>query len=194
MVLELGCGNGDTSRVLASEYGIDPYALDLGNFTNSSRLPAIRRLVNFLEREIGSQHDLKFSLGDLQALPYTGGVFDFVFSYSVFDYLRDKLEALKETHRVMKVGATAVINFDSREPSGPYKGINPRLEEVLKEYPNDGQIVCDELTYGFILHTHQRVKIIKTDAKPLTFPRLTRTVYPQRTLKTKCFYEQIFRF
>lgn len=53
--------------------------------------------------------------GDLEALPFADGSFDFVFATEVLEHLATPLIALKEMHRVLRRGGWLLISLPNRD-------------------------------------------------------------------------------
>lgn len=196
-VLELGCGDAFIVRDLADKYLLDPHGIDL---MEPPREIGLRNGVfagmgRSLKEKIGLVKRVKFVRGDIHELPYREETFDFVYSYMAFPYLLDKLGALKEAHRVMRVGARAVIQFDMKGEKRAYQGIRPQLESILEKYPNAHQLSCADIDIPFPVPSgwvNKRVVIDKTSREPLDFPELLRVDYCREraaeSLATSCYY------
>ena len=103
-VLDLGCGNGVTSRWLASAYGCRVTGIDLSGVrvTNAREMMAqepeeLRRLVRF-------EH------GSATALPFADGAFTHVWSQATIYHVPDKEAALRESRRVLQAGGLLVLD------------------------------------------------------------------------------------
>jgi ubiquinone/menaquinone biosynthesis C-methylase UbiE len=97
-VLEAGCGIGtDGARFAAA--GARYTGLDFS--TSALDLARTRfRLDGFPGR---------FVQGSVTALPFATGTFDLVFSHGVVHHVRDTEAAIREFHRVLKPGGTALV-------------------------------------------------------------------------------------
>ena len=103
-VLELGCGCGNTLRSMQERFGIVPYGIDL--FFDGN-------LKDLFTSYFGFGKGIRFRADDVESLPYQDGEFDFVLGYKSLIYVPDKIKAVKETHRVLKIGGTAVLEIDA---------------------------------------------------------------------------------
>lgn len=179
-VLELGCGCGYTLRDLRDRFGVKAYGIDLDLFN--------LKFSDLIASVIGISTGVRFRTGDIQNLPYNDGTFDFVFSYKAFEYVLDKLQGLKEAHRVMKIGAKAFIDLETVTKSAP-PSVQPPIEEILEKYPNDGQLtvkmvpIPEAVVPDFGTHNSRRITINKSSKAPLIFPPLmqsySRIVVPE---------------
>ena len=99
--LEVGCGTGAVTRVLALGPGI---GIAIG--IDPSRI--------FIERarELGAEvPNLSFETGDAQSLRFADASFDLVVFHTSLCHVPDPARALTEAHRILRAGATLVV-FD----------------------------------------------------------------------------------
>jgi ubiquinone/menaquinone biosynthesis C-methylase UbiE len=101
-VLEVGCGVGMTSRLLASEYGCQVVSVDL-----SPRMVA-RARARTQKRGVTAQ--VVFAAADAQQLPFGAAQFDAVLDESVMAFVPDKGKALAEYRRVTRPGGYIGLN------------------------------------------------------------------------------------
>lgn len=94
-ILDVGCMSGKAMAELKEKYGnrVDVHGLSLADFG--------RKISNF-------------TVGDAEDLPYKTGSFDLVVSHNALYYVADKLKAVKEMHRVLRPGGTALIHLSER--------------------------------------------------------------------------------
>ncbi len=184
-VLELGCGQGNTLRDFAEEFGIVAYGVDLDFY----KLTPKDRVAMFMD--IGS--GVRFKKGDIQNLPYEEGTFDFVFSYRAFTYLCDRLQGLKEAHRVLKIGGTGVIEAEVTFGEEVYlRKILPHLEEIIEKSHSKDQIKVERVPTtdkGLTARFSHRVVINKTSSEMLDFPRVCKPYAESFYTDTICVYE-----
>jgi ubiquinone/menaquinone biosynthesis C-methylase UbiE len=103
LALEIGCGTGAVSRVLAAMpgirkvVGIDPAPI---------LVEKARELAKDLSR-------LSFQVGDGRALPFADASYDLVVFHTTLCHVPDPEQALREAHRVLRVdGWLAVFDGD----------------------------------------------------------------------------------
>jgi ubiquinone/menaquinone biosynthesis C-methylase UbiE len=164
-VLEIGCGTGKLSADLARDYNVTSHAIDVQD--------------NVAECYRGQ---INFQRADATALPFSDSSFDRAFSYFVFHYIPDKLKALSEIHRVLRVGGEAVIDFDNLIPclenqQRENQYLYPNLEDILYKYDPVNQVFAEGIPIFDRVKNRQRrvsqrVRIKKKSHDPLVFPDL----------------------
>ena len=102
-ILDLGCGRGDYLKVFRN-LGLESYGTDISN-----------EAPNYVE-------NIPVEVSDLEndEFPFQEIEFDFVFSKSVIEHMRDPMKLLAYSHQQLKQGGTAVILTPSWEHN--YKG------------------------------------------------------------------------
>jgi len=107
-ILDLGCGNGWATRMLAkSAPGVQAIGVDV----SPRMIERADELHSFTIRA-------RYELGSFEALEFPDGHFDRAFSMEAIYYATDVQEAIDEVHRVLKPGGTfdAVIDFYRERP------------------------------------------------------------------------------
>ena len=94
--LDIACGSGTSAILLAGQFGCAVVGVDLAP-------PLIARARSAASRE-GLGALLDFALGDAEALPFSDGSFDVVFSECAISTFPDKLASAREMVRVLKCG------------------------------------------------------------------------------------------
>ena len=100
-ILDVGCGIGGSTRRLAHETGCCVTGIDLSD----EYIDTAQRLTQLLNM----QERVKFHATSALALPFDDNSFDGVWSLQMNMNVEDKLSWLKETYRVLKPGARAVL-------------------------------------------------------------------------------------
>jgi SAM-dependent methyltransferase len=127
-VLEVGCGPGRLSILLARRYGLDVTGLDLD--------PAM------IERARGNAdrpgekdgHRPSFVVGDVASLSFPDGSFDLVVSTLSMHHWADQRSGLGEIRRVLRPGARALL-WDFRPGVVPLHRRLPDPVELAHESP-----------------------------------------------------------
>lgn len=118
-VLDLGCGRG-TSSFLLAQMGYKVEGIEVSYETSdptttsyvfcaSDQLPLWEKT-----REVCENKSLNFNFYDGLKLPYQSGTFDWIFAYAVIEHVEDINFTLKELNRVLKTGGKMLI---SRTPN-----------------------------------------------------------------------------
>ncbi len=112
--LDIACGNGTSAILLARQFGCAVVGVDLAP-------PLISRARSAASRE-RLEGVLNFALGDGEALPFSAGSFDAVFSECAISTFPDKLAAAREMARVLKrggrLGFTDIVLTRGEVPEG----------------------------------------------------------------------------
>lgn len=126
--LEIGCGNAFQSALLADITGT-LVATDLFDENSFSHTVGMRKARSLLDA-LNKKNILLVSCSSL-ALPFPDNYFDFVFSSSALEHMRDKGLALKEIKRVLKPGGHSIIAVPTHMP-GLYAFIHVYLYCVAR--------------------------------------------------------------
>jgi SAM-dependent methyltransferase len=94
-ILDLGCGTGSLSFVMAA---VRP----------NCRIVGIDRSADYVSfaRNRVPRSSVQFQTADAQSLPFSSGAFDSVVSLLVFNFIPDPTKALAEAHRVTRRGGS----------------------------------------------------------------------------------------
>jgi SAM-dependent methyltransferase len=101
-VLEVGCGVGQTSVLLAKQCGCRLVGVDI----REGMIEFARKRA----RRHGLSDRIEFRLGDISYLPFEEGRFDVVFGESITVFATDHAKAITEYARVLKPGGAVGIN------------------------------------------------------------------------------------
>lgn len=108
-ILDLGCGNGWATRLLAQKSaGVQAIGVDA-----SPRMIARAEELHSLTIRARYEH------GSFEALDFKDGMFDRLFSMEALYYASDLQQALSEAFRVLKPGgqATVIVDFYKESPA-----------------------------------------------------------------------------
>jgi SAM-dependent methyltransferase len=97
LIIDLGCGTGRFSELLAAHFGVQVIGIDpsLKMLDQARGKPAIGNVV--------------YCQGLAEAVPFRDGCADFVFMSMVYDHFCDPSAVAKECHRVLRRGGYASI-------------------------------------------------------------------------------------
>ncbi|MFB9885331.1 class I SAM-dependent methyltransferase [Balneatrix alpica] len=102
-LLDLGCGLGGSSRLLADHFGCQVTGLDYN--------PQFVRLATQLSHLFPAlAKQLQFNCGDAQSLPYADASFDVIWCQHVLANIPARQQALAEMRRVLKPGGILVLH------------------------------------------------------------------------------------
>jgi len=157
-ILDIGCGYGRDS-VYFSEKGFDTTGID----TSVKLLSIAKRLAP----------GARFYKMDMKTLKFKAGYFDGIWCWASFYHLNreDGVKALKEMHRVLRKGGTAV--FLTRRGSGEGLVTDKRYTPPLKKFvcnfrPSEFEKLLKAAGFKIIKVTsvvHQDKKYCKTPTK-----------------------------
>jgi SAM-dependent methyltransferase len=99
-VLEIGLGYGTLGQLLASR-GADYYGVDIA--------PGPVAMMEERLRRIGKDLDGRVLQASALELPFTEGMFDYVYTIGCLHHTGDLPTSVSEVHRVLRPGGTAVV-------------------------------------------------------------------------------------
>jgi sarcosine/dimethylglycine N-methyltransferase len=121
-VLDLGAGFGGTARHLARTYGCRVTALNLSEKENERN----RRMT----AEQGLGHLIEVVDGSFQKLAMADGSFDVVWSQDALLHSDDRVQALREAHRVLRAGGELVFTDPMQADDCPPGVLDPILKRI----------------------------------------------------------------
>jgi MPBQ/MSBQ methyltransferase len=110
-VIDIGCGLGGASRVLASEYGCRVSGVDL--------TPDYCRAAKVMAQWVGLEGKVEYKIGDALDLPFADRSFDVAWTQHASMNIADKPRLYAEAHRVLKSGGRFAIYDILQGPGGP---------------------------------------------------------------------------
>ncbi|SRR5216683_2504821 len=146
LVIDLGCGTGRFSELLAAHFGVRVIGIDPSHkmVDQARRKPATGNVV--------------YRQGSAEALPLPDGCADLVFMSMVYHHLTDPTAVARECHRVLRPGGYACIRNGTRESDFPHRHFFPALRALIgSDLPSRRDIEPVFAAGGFTLVVHQVV-------------------------------------
>ncbi|HAN46968.1 MAG TPA: SAM-dependent methyltransferase [Cyanobacteria bacterium UBA8156] len=125
-VLDVGCGIGGSSRILAREYGFSVTGITISP-------QQVRRAQELTPADV----DAKFQVDDAMALSFPDASFDVVWSIEAGPHMPDKAVFARELLRVLKPGGTLVVaDWNQRDDRQvPLRGWEkPVMRQLLDQW------------------------------------------------------------
>jgi SAM-dependent methyltransferase len=144
-ILDLGCGTGRFTEVLANLYGARVTGID----------PSASMLTQAAEKL--TSPDVRLICAAAEAIPTPDACFDLIFSSMVFHHLVDRDAAALECRRVLKPGGFVVIRNATRETNrhSPYARFFAGFSAVVDaKLPAQRDITDLFVRAGVALHAH----------------------------------------
>ncbi|MBU1007673.1 class I SAM-dependent methyltransferase [Candidatus Dependentiae bacterium] len=147
-LLDLGCGEGTGLSLLHS----------LG-FTNLTGIEVSHERLKRARNKVPSHTSLKFVSPQNKTLPFENNTFDIVISLAVIEHVLDPNQFVKEVHRILKPGGSAIISSDCWQW---------RLLQILKVHTSSQPIDRAPFPSKFFkLFKRNNLKLIHYEGFPL---------------------------
>jgi ubiquinone/menaquinone biosynthesis C-methylase UbiE len=131
LVIDLGCGTGRFSELLAAHVGVLVIGID----------PSQKMLEHACCEP--TSENVVYCQGSAEVLPLRGGCADLVFMSMVYHHVTDPTAVTKECHRVLRQGGYACIRNGTGESDFPHRHFIP-LRALIDSRPPSaaGYRVC----------------------------------------------------
>jgi ubiquinone/menaquinone biosynthesis C-methylase UbiE len=113
-ILDIACGTGFVARLAAQAVGVKGRVVGID--LNPSMIEAARAAS---EREAATTTDWR--IGDVAALPFENGGFDVVLCQQGLQFFPDRVQALREMRRVLRLGGRLAFTVWSAIADTPYQ-------------------------------------------------------------------------
>jgi SAM-dependent methyltransferase len=144
-VIDVGCGTGRFSELLAGHFGVRVIGIDpsLKMLDQARRKPAIGNVA--------------YCQGAAEALPFRDGCADLVFMSMVYHHFADPFAVARECHRTLRQGGYACIRNGTRESDFPQRHFFPPRALIDSDLPSRRDIESVFAASGFTPVVHQVV-------------------------------------
>ena len=147
LIMDLGCGTGRFSGMLAEELGAQVIGFDPSEkmIEQAQRKSAIGPIV--------------FARASADALPLADGHVDLAFMSQVYHHLSDPAAVARECRRVLRVGGYACIRTGTRENDVVVPKFFPAVRAMLDaDFPSSDEIRLNFAAAGFTPRHHEIVR------------------------------------
>ena len=143
LVVDLGCGTGRFSEILAAEFGARIIGFDpSGNMIDQARQKPATGMIEF---ERGSAHEL----------PLADGCVDLVFMSQVYHHLPDPVAVARECRRILRAGGYVCLRTATRENDVVIPRFFPAVRAMLDaDLPSADDINSNFVAAGFAADHH----------------------------------------
>jgi ubiquinone/menaquinone biosynthesis C-methylase UbiE len=146
LILDLGCGTGRFSELLARQFGGHVIGID----PSERMLQQARRKPN--------PGNISYSIASAEALPLSDDHTNLIFMSMVYHHLANPGAAAQECHRVLRDGGYVCIRNGTRESDFPHRHFFALQRLIDTELPARAEIAATFESGGFARVTHQVVR------------------------------------
>ena len=146
LVIDLGCGTGRFSEILAEHFGVQVIGIDPSRkMVDQARRKPVTG--NVVYRQVSAE-----------MLPLPDGRADLVFMSMVYHHFAGPAAAARECHRVLRDGGYACVRNGTRESDFPHRHFFPALRALIdSDLPSRRDIGSVFAAAGFTPVVHQVV-------------------------------------
>jgi ubiquinone/menaquinone biosynthesis C-methylase UbiE len=138
LVIDLGCGTGRFSELLATHFGVEVIGID----------PS-QKMVDQARRKPGTVN-VVYRQGSAEALPLPNACADLVFMSMVYHHFSDPDAVARECHRVLRPAGYVCIRNGTQETDFPHRHFFPVLQSLIDcELPTRPEIEAAFAAAGF---------------------------------------------
>jgi ubiquinone/menaquinone biosynthesis C-methylase UbiE len=148
-VVDVGCGTGRFSKLLAVQFGCRIIGVD----PSEKMLAEARRKL--------TRRDVVFLKGSGEALPLPESSIDLEFMSMVYHHFADKAAVVRESQRVLRPGGDVCIRNSTRDTDFPHRRFFPTMESLIaSDLPSRQEINAAFEEGGFTVLVSRVVKQI----------------------------------
>ena len=147
LIVDLGCGTGRFSEMLAAAFGARVIGLDPSE-----------KMIDQARRKSATS-SVVFGRAAADELPLPDGCIDLVFMSQIYHHLPDRAAVARECRRVLQVGGYVCIRTGTRENEVVVPNFFPTVRTMLDaDLPSGAEVRSNLLAAGFTLRHHEVVK------------------------------------
>jgi ubiquinone/menaquinone biosynthesis C-methylase UbiE len=129
VIIDLGCGTGRFSDLLAAHFGVQVVGID----------PSQKMIDQARGKPVTGR--VSYRQGAAEAMPLPDGCADVIFMSMIYHHLNDPSAATRECHRVLRRDSYVCIRNGTRETDFPHRRFFPGLERLIdSELPSQRDI------------------------------------------------------
>ena len=152
-VLDLGCGNGNTTTWLCRTTGARVTGIDLSGVRIANAIAALGQTPNLAPR-------LEFHKASATDLPFEDGTFSHVWSQATIYHIPDKAKTLQEAYRVLEPGGVMVFD-DLTKPK-------PDISDEARTFVYDRLLFDTDYSFHSYMEALQETGFRVLDARDLS--------------------------
>lgn len=180
VILDIGCGTGETLSYIESTYHCKPMGVDINP----------KMLQKASQRFKANNQNIELIRADITALPLQSAYFDFALSESV-SIFSDIRKALSEYSRVIKNNGTLIlIEMTAAHPLSERESTDTKSVYGIQYVPTYEEWAYELLNSGFVIEQSYAVEMIKTYR--LKSAKMIHDFYPHLKLLNR--YKNILKY
>jgi ubiquinone/menaquinone biosynthesis C-methylase UbiE len=144
LIVDLGCGTGRFSDLLASHFPVQVIGID----------PSSKMIDQARRKPVAG--NVTYRRGSAEAIPLADGCIDLIFMSQVYHHLNDPPAVGRECHRVLRRDGFVCIRNGTRELDFPQRHFFPGLESLIEaelSSQDDIQRVFMDEGFGILSHS-----------------------------------------
>jgi len=146
LVVDLGCGTGRFSNLLAAHFGVEVIGID----------PSHKMIDEARRKPVTGKVSYRHGRGE--ALPLPDGCADLVFMSMAYHHLSDPPAVARECHRILSKGGHVCVRNGTRQTDFSHRHFFPGLERLISTLlPSQQDIERVFVSAGFALVVHRVV-------------------------------------
>jgi ubiquinone/menaquinone biosynthesis C-methylase UbiE len=147
VAIDLGCGTGRFTEILAAELGAEVIGID----------PSYKMIEQ--ARHKPARREIRYQTGQAEAIPLPDGCADLVFISMVYHHFDSPADVARECHRVLRSAGVVCVRNGTRERDFPHRHFFPGLEPLIASgLPSEQEIERVFCAAGFICVVHRVVR------------------------------------